>query len=174
MNSTNILLIIAIGLLLYIVLNKNDATHSETIYHYDTTQKQITVNVKPPDVSVTMPAQQLAALKIDTADIIASYFTKNFYQDTIKDSNIVAIVSDTIFNNNIISRNFKYTWQQPTTIIKKEKGLQIYGGLGITTDARGVGQMYLNGSIARSRNIYTIGYSTARNIYLGYSIKLSK
>ena len=54
---------------------------------------------------------------IDTAAILTHYLTQAVtYTDTIRDSSLQAVISDTIFRNRIVSRDFRYKLLQPTQI----------------------------------------------------------
>lgn len=53
---------------------------------------------------------------IDTAVILARYFSKMYYSDTIADTNLWVKIADTISHNAIISRKFDYKWLKPTII----------------------------------------------------------
>lgn len=56
--------------------------------------------------------------RIDTIKIIEEFFTKYFYSDTIsEDSNFIAVINDTLFGNQIISRRFFHQNLRQTAII---------------------------------------------------------
>lgn len=88
-------------------------------YYYDTstiihrhTRTQIEKTITDT-IHVNIPAQ------IDTAAILKQYFTLTYHSDTIRDTNLVAVISDTIGYNRLLSRTFKYQITRPTTIVKK-------------------------------------------------------
>lgn len=53
---------------------------------------------------------------VDTAAIIRDYFTQYVAADTLIDSNLYALIVDTISGNKITGRSFSYRWLKPTTI----------------------------------------------------------
>lgn len=56
--------------------------------------------------------------RIDTIKIIEEFFTKYFYSDTIsEDSNFIAVINDTLFGNQIISRQFFHQNLRQTAVI---------------------------------------------------------
>lgn len=56
--------------------------------------------------------------RIDTIRIIEEFFTKYFYSDTIsEDSNFIAVINDTLFGNQIISRKFFHQNLRQTAVI---------------------------------------------------------
>ena len=57
---------------------------------------------------------------IDTAAILTHYLTQAVtYTDTIRDSSLQAVIQDTIFRNEIVSRGFTYKILRPTQEISK-------------------------------------------------------
>jgi hypothetical protein len=55
------------------------------------------------------------AAPIDTAAILTHYLTQAItYVDTIRDSSLQVVISDTIFRNNIVYRDFRYKILRPT------------------------------------------------------------
>jgi hypothetical protein len=89
---------------------------SDTAYVYDTTLKEIPVPYPlPKDTEyVEIPAN------VDTSEILKDYFARLYYNQTISDSNLVAIIEDSVTQNRIIHRTFKYQWLQPQTVIINE------------------------------------------------------
>lgn len=56
--------------------------------------------------------------RIDTVKIIEEFFTRYFYSDTImEDSNFIAVINDTLFGNQIISRKFFHQNLRQTAVI---------------------------------------------------------
>lgn len=54
---------------------------------------------------------------IDTNAILTHYLTQAVtYTDTIEDSSLQAVISDVIFRNNIVNRDFRYKWKRPIEI----------------------------------------------------------
>lgn len=56
-------------------------------------------------------------LKIDTLAILAQYFERITYSDTIKDSLLIAYITDVVAQNRIIDRKFKYKNLRQTEVI---------------------------------------------------------
>jgi hypothetical protein len=79
------------------------------VYIYDTNYYSIPIVIKPPDVSIpiTMPAD------VDTQAILEKFFTKHIYADTLTDSNLTAIIVDTIALNRLSGRFFSYRINRP-------------------------------------------------------------
>lgn len=56
--------------------------------------------------------------RIDTIKIIEEFFTKKFFSDTIReDSNFIAVINDTVYGNDIISRKFFHQNLRQTAVI---------------------------------------------------------
>lgn len=49
--------------------------------------------------------------------IARDFFTFRIYQDTISDSSLTAFVTDTIYKNKLIGRDFGYIWKKPVQIV---------------------------------------------------------
>ena len=97
-------------------------------YYYDTstivhrhTQTQIERTILDT-IHVNIPAN------IDTAAIIRQYFILTHHSDTIRDTNLVAIISDTIGYNRLLARSFKYQITRPT-LIQKKRAVLLIGGI---------------------------------------------
>lgn len=54
-------------------------------------------------------------VNVDTAAIIRDYFTQYVASDTLIDTNLYALIIDTISGNRITGRSFSYRWLKPTT-----------------------------------------------------------
>jgi len=57
------------------------------------------------------------SLDIDTTAILADYFAKYFYADTIEDSSMVVVVNDTISQNKIQYRSVLFKNLRPTSTV---------------------------------------------------------
>lgn len=92
--------------------NKRDTSILSIHNHYDSIPKIITVQVSQPkdSILISIPAN------VDTAAILQLYFTKYHFRQEISDSNITAIIDDTIARNSILARSFTYQWKKPQII----------------------------------------------------------
>ena len=99
---------------------------------------------------------------IDTLAILQDYYTKYFYQDTIKIDTIgYVVLNDTITKNTIFSRDVKTNIIYSTTTITKEIYLnnrEFYWGIGLHGRTNQLN--YLGGELLyknKKRNIYGFG-----------------
>jgi len=114
---------------------------------------------------------------IDTLAILQDYYTKYFYQDTIKiDTLGYAIINDTITKNSIFSRDIKTIFTLPTTTINNKiylNKIEFYGGLGVVG---GLNQLnYIGGEIlmkTRKRTIIGLGLGINQNFEPALSGKM--
>ena len=95
---------------------------------YDSGVKEIIVPHILPGDSIPYPVPA----DVDTAAILQKYFTKFYYEQTIEDSNLKAIVKDTIYMNQLFSRAFTYQWKKPVSIVTEtvmaKKNRFFFGG----------------------------------------------
>ena len=91
----------------------NNEYKTEVHNHYDSAARTIPVPVPGPrdTVRVQIPAN------VDTGAILRDHFTKFYYEQIIEDSSLHAVIKDTLFKNNIFSRQFSYQWKKPVTVI---------------------------------------------------------
>lgn len=77
--------------------------------------------------------------KVDTAEILKSYYAKNYYSDTIKTkdtiSHLKVVINDVVTQNKIIDRSVLYDYIIPTktittTVTPKPKG-QLFAGVNV-------------------------------------------
>ena len=131
-NITSTIAAIAAIVALYLVYTRPNPTPSRdtatATYYYDTstivhrhTREQIERTIVDT-IHVNIPAN------IDTAAILKQYFTLTHHADTIRDTNIVAVISDTIGYNRLLARTFKYQITRPT-LIQKKRALLLIGGI---------------------------------------------
>ena len=104
--------IIFICLLLYRLINQKPKQTTETHYYYDTTLYEIKVNPPKPVVTVI---REVPAL-VDTLAIIQDYYAVRYYRDTISDSSLTVIISDSISRNSIVHRDFVYRITRPVEV----------------------------------------------------------
>lgn len=88
-------------------------THTDTIRVYDTNtyirfkdSLQIQKKILPDTIPV-----------FDTTKTIIEFFTKNIYTDSMGDSNVLIVITDTLFKNQIVNRKYQYNLLKPQTII---------------------------------------------------------
>jgi hypothetical protein len=141
-------------------------TTSKDSLVYDTTWYAATKNHTPIPVYDTffIPVGLNQRLIIDTAQIIHTYYTKFFYNDTIKDERISINIQDTCFKNKITNRIVNYRILRPDTIRIITKNLtqknfektllKVNIGATYTTDNKILPGLLLN------YNKWSAGYST--------------
>lgn len=131
---------------------------------YDTVEVKvpIKVEVKVPGptkiVTVEVPA------KVDTAQILADYFAKKYYKDSIKIGSIgYVIIEDTVSENRITNRKSFGNYVCPeitkTVTINNPPELhnKVYGGFQITAPVLGIGpEVTLT---TKQDNLYRLGAS---------------
>lgn len=96
------------------VIQKTDTARSaETSIKFDSSEK----NIEPKPIrihdSIFVPTTQ----NIDTAEIIRRYLTAYFYVDSCRTADLSLVVSDSLFNNRITFRNYRYKILRPDSII---------------------------------------------------------
>ena len=151
---------------------------------YDTIVKEVTSYVPEYRTEVkwkTKPIHDTIevhdTIPIDTASILEDYFKAYAYNDTLKEDSITLIVNDIISQNQIMSRNIKYSLVYPTTIIQTEREVnkrELYLGFGIGGDRQ---QLSFVGSELLLRNkkerIYGVGLGINQNFEPILTFKMS-
>ena len=125
---TSTIAAIAAIVALYLVWKQPKPVVKETkdaYYYYDTTTVVHHHNAAKIVKTIVDTIQIAIPPVVDTAAILRSYFTLTHYSDTIRDSSITAILSDTIGYNRLLSRSFSYQITRPTIIQKKRPRLLI-------------------------------------------------
>lgn len=116
------------------------STETEIIYLRDTNIYVLPANEPKPETSYVQVPKYLpgkdSILPIDTAAVVAGYYTVKVYNDTLaNDSNITAWMRDTLWQNNITYRKFAYRLNRPTAIItnttKVEERMRMYAGVAL-------------------------------------------
>jgi len=175
-NNIQTLLIVALVIVIILLRSCNGGGNSvgprivtEIETQYDTIQTiketyipkwqtKIVTEIVTETITETDTFQQ----PIDTLAILQDYYTKYFYQDTIKIDTIgYAVINDTITRNSIFSRDVKTNITFPTTTIDNKiylNKIEFYAGLGVVG---GLNQLnYIGGEIllrTRRRTIYGLG-----------------
>lgn len=128
---------------------------------YDTTLKVIRDTVRPPQKVIHVPYRVLrdtfwvdtVKIPADTAAILADYFAKRVYADTLlNDSTALIAVSDTVqFNRRVGQRELRYVNRLPRTIIYQSDPAKWEIGAGIGYGDGLQGGLYVkNGNIMLS------------------------
>ena len=151
---------------------------------YDTIVKEVTSYVPEYRTEVKWKTKTIHdtievhdTIPIDTASILEDYFKAYAYNDTLKEDSITLIVNDIISQNQIMSRNIKYSLVYPTTIIQTEREVnkrELYLGFGIGGDRQ---QLSFVGSELLLRNkkerIYGVGLGINNNVEPILTFKMS-
>jgi len=151
---------------------------------YDTIVKEVTSYVPEYRTEVKWKTKTIHdtievhdTIPIDTASILKDYFKAYAYNDTLKEDSITLIVNDIISQNQIMSRNIKYSLVYPTKIIQTEREVnkrELYLGFGIGGDRQ---QLSFVGSELLLRNkkerIYGVGLGINQNFEPILTFKMS-
>lgn len=146
--------LLAVGLVQY----RHVTAPERAVTVYDTTLKVITDTVNPPQKVIHVPYEVLKdtfwidtiRIPADTAAILADYFAKRVYADTLlNDSTALIAVSDTIqFNRRVGMRQLSYINRLPRTVIYESDPSRWEIGAGI-----GYGDGVQAGLYAKKGNI---------------------
>lgn len=169
--------VIGCALFFHFCNKPNESTHTveKTIVQvYDSTPKIITPTVAPSIKTFCLiPIPQ----DVDTAAILQAYFTVNTHYQMFEDSNQRAQIFDTISQNKIIGRGFKYQLLRPvktiesTTVTLSPKGFYAGAFIDAGKGSFGIGPQasYLTGS----NYLFTAGFDLVnKQILFGTQIKL--
>jgi hypothetical protein len=151
---------------------------------YDTIVKEVTSYVPEYRTEVKWKTKTIHdtievhdTIPIDTASILEDYFKAYAYNDTLKEDSITLIVNDIISQNQIMSRNIKYSLVYPTTTITTEREVnkrELYVGFGIGGDRQ---QLSFAGGELLLRNkkerIYGVGLGINNNFEPILTFKMS-
>ena len=200
-----------IGLIVALILTRGcgdvNVQPDRTEYIYDSIERVIKSNLPPPDTirvdslvvrwlpgatiqdTIYLEGEEIPVYlvgSIDTAAILSHYLTQAVtYIDTIRDSALQAIITDTIFRNEIVGRKFSYKILRPVTInTYKPDRFQL-----IASFQSGVGVSYANvpngffvgadlGLKFKSGTYFSIGYMAGSSHFVtlraGQVIRLRK
>jgi peroxiredoxin len=174
-NLKNIIIIalVVIILLLNLCSPSSKTPPEDTIIttvktEYKTIEKTYTVYVPKWKTKIITEIDSILT-PVDSAEILKDYFTKYSYIDTINIDTIgVLVVSDTIFNNKIASRqtytNVKYPITTITNTIYTNKR-EFYAGVGVAGDPTqlsyaGLEVMYKN----KKKQMYGLGVGVSQKL----------
>ena len=176
MKKTLPYLVIA-GLILYLVLFSPKPLPPETIITIerdtirDTVQTTSTVYV--PKIRYVDRTDTLWKMQnVDTALILADYFTYRYYQDTVlNDSTAFLVVKDTLYKNKIKSRQtslkvYPQTIKETITITQSEKlrTKWFYGlGVGGNPESFGIAPSFM--LLTKKENAFTLSYDFINKDY---------
>jgi hypothetical protein len=107
--------------------DKNDTT-IVNFHKYDNNDHHYHFTIVTPKDSVITTAPAV----VDTASIIKWFYMTYVFCDTISDSNMTAVIIETVSQNKIIDRDFTYRWKRPvqiTQIVQKTPKNRLYLGL---------------------------------------------
>lgn len=147
------LLAIAIGIIIYLSECTGTGecdpeiikeTTVDTMWN-DTTPREVLVDVPYPVYKDT-GTTRWREMDIDTMAILADYFSRYYYKDTITDdTSFLCVIMDTVSQNRIVDRRFIYQDLSPriistTTVnLKKRRKLFVGGMLGGSKTSIGAG-----------------------------------
>jgi len=123
--------------------NKIDVVKdNDTIVVVDTqwVEKEVETPVYVPDIRYVERPVYLPG-KIDTQYVIGDYYSKYYYEDSIKNEDVTIIIKDSVTQNKISSRQVKYSICYPvistnTTVFAQNQ--RIYAGISTNFNASGI------------------------------------
>jgi hypothetical protein len=170
-----VLITVVIMLSVVPLLKSNEHTNTVTqtvTIPGDSIPYPVTVKVPVPYDSVVVDTFYCASV-IDTAEILKDYYSKYFYQDTIKSNSVTAILCEEVTQNRITGRQVFIQNLRPQAITNKyvEPANKIYAGL-IVSDYNskiGLGPSLI---YARNRDAFNINVDILNTgISAGYYIR---
>lgn len=191
-DASLILIAALIGVVIALILFRgcgNLRPSSERVnvqYIYDSIEQSIVSQLPPPDTIVEIRERDVVRWipgatirdtvfinggpiyvyndrEIDTAQIVMSYLTEALtYVDTLRDSSLQAVITDTIFRNKIVGRGFKYKILRPTSIYSDKFQLiasfQAGGGLTYANTPQSIYAGVDLGLKFKSGTYFSVGY----------------
>lgn len=110
-------------LMFFCTRQPNPVTTTTVEYKYDTVVKEVSVLAPVKPIKIITPADTFIQMipYIDSAyckQLAVEFYTRNIYSQTLVDDSILtASIVDTICQNKIGNRSFKYRLNRPQTII---------------------------------------------------------
>ncbi|MDD5358449.1 MAG: hypothetical protein PHX80_04830 [Candidatus Nanoarchaeia archaeon] len=111
---------------------------------------------------------------VDTAWILEDYNLIYAYSDTLTDSTLEAIINTEIFQNKMLSRDFRYrllSLQQQTITVTKtidnSPGFYLGGGVGYLIPGKKVGLDISAGYMDRKNRLYGLSYDPVNSLVYG-------
>ena len=170
------LIAFALGALLVLLLPKPEPPPPQVITLYDSVIVEIPIEVPTPYTVIEYLPGDTIYLPGDPADadtvaILADYYRKRIYQDTISDSAVNIFIDETITQNRITQRAVSYQMLLPHTTIINEAETRRYLSGGILVYAGGDTAgfaPYLR--LSGDKWNYLLGYDIFHSsVYLGVS-----
>lgn len=152
----------------------NDATQIISIKEiHDTTTYAIKGDSIPSPERIihdTIPAD------VDTAAILADYYSHKEYDRSFNDSNILISIQDTVSQNALGRSTINYKWKKPVQIINTlapvtKKSMVFIGADLSTTSGLGISAAYLNKNILYSGGYFIGDKSIQVGAKIGFSVK---
>ncbi len=111
---------------------------------------------------------------VDTAGILEDYNLIYAYSDTLTDSTLEAIINTEIFQNKMLSREFRYrllSLQQQTITVTKtidnSPGFYLGGGVGYLMPNKKVGLDISAGYMDKKNRLYGLSYDPVNSLVYG-------
>lgn len=211
MNKTNFIIIAILSIVIAaLILTRSGCNYNQAPdrieINYDSIERVIKSRLPLPDTiivsnevirwlpsakadTVMIEGQEIPVyltVPIDTAAILSHYLTQAVtYIDTIRDSALQVIITDTIFRNKNVGRGFRYKITRPTiTNIYKPDKFQLIVSLQTGLGASYANQFngaYVGGSIGlkfKSGTFFGVGYMAGSSHFvtlrIGQVIRLKK
>lgn len=162
------LIIVSIFIILYFYKSCNpDTVKTEIIIETDTIIVKDTIidTIQTEPTLITEYIYIPKNIDIDTPNIIRRYFSKKLYSDTIKDENFLIVINDTLYQNEVFSREvYKELYKDTVFIYEKVKMVNtdsipadnyLSAGIVLTTEKNLYGNLYYT----KNNNTYGIGYN---------------
>jgi hypothetical protein len=172
-----ILLSVVIGLLFYGFISTKiklercllAQTTADTAVSAQPVQDPIVVTIFKP-VPVPYAVHDTIVQAVDTAWILEDYNLIYAYSDTLTDSTLEAVIYTEVFQNKMLSRDFRYRLlniqQQTITVtntIDRSSGFYLGGGLGYLIPDKKVGLDISASFIDRQNRLYGLQYDPLNN-----------
>lgn len=147
----------------------------------DTVITEVEVPVPEPVYVELPPDTFLIIQEVDTALILADYFKKRFYQDTLKDDTSAFVRHDfTIFRNRITGSRLHFQNRRPKTVIKQtispsdSRRTKFYMGLAIGRNPEQFGGGLSLALNTKRDHLYAFSYDAInKDVYFSVYWKVS-
>ncbi len=157
--------------------NKINAPQSISTYTSDTLYlKDTTKHISIHNHFYSNPVYTLVPIgNFDTNAVIKNYFTKRFVADTLRDSLLYLVITDTLYNNNLVYRKRQYELLKPyqkqitttnsTTVTAYKNGL--YAGAFFGFNSKALQSAGLEANFITPKINYGLGYDFKNNAVTG-------
>jgi hypothetical protein len=147
----------------------------DTVIEYVTVEKEYPVYV--PKVKYIIKTKiDTFTTPIDTAAVLADYYAIKTYEDIKVLDSLNLTITDTISQNQILSRKISYNFTYPRTTIKETIYInkrELYVGLGLTGNKDQL--QYLGGEMVyknKKRQAYGLGVGVDQNLVPVISVRM--